>query len=424
MFFASKRLLSIFLLSIASACGGGGAGQSISPIGAPAGTGGTSPGTSTGGAVPAPVTSAPSPNPAVVIPGAAIAATFAGACGSVPAFQNGVEYAATWAPYNCSTSPWNQHVSAAPTYTANSAAVIATEFGGGNTQPVRDEEAGPYDYGHPIYYATANDPVVNLHCTSYCNSSDNGGLPANLHIPAAARPAGGTDAHMAVVQPDGTEIDLWATSRPNGNWTTGSTVSAIGVANCGSFSNGSGFAASGPAATAGGACLGAGQLRANELAAGTINHALFLITQCAVGSQFPAFANAGTDTCTSGQGPALGGRLWYDVPDATTNANSGLKPWEKAILNALHDYGGYLEDDVSGGSSVSGIGFLAESGAAEVAFGLPDPFAALIAQGWNAATLSGALQTRYIGTDRWQPSGVDFAGHMHWLNACSAHATC
>jgi hypothetical protein len=288
---------------------------------------------------------------------------------------------------------------------------------------VRDEEAGPYDYGHPIYYASSSDPIVNLHCTAYCNTVDNGGFPATMHIPAAARPAGGTDAHLAVIQPDGTEIDLWATTPPSGNWTTNATVTAQAIANCGSFISGSGFTPTGPAATAGGACLGAGLLRANELAAGTINHALFLIAQCAVGSQYPAFPNAGTDACTNGQGPALGARLWYDVADAITDANANLKPWEKAILKALHDYGGYLEDDASGGAAVSGIGFLAESGAAAWAFGQPDPFAALASQGWNAISV-GALTLRSIGASAWNPAGVSFPAHLHWLDACSAHATC
>ncbi len=349
--------------------------------------------------------------------------TVAASCGTTPSFVNGVEFVATWTPYGCS-SPWNQHVSGNPTYAAYSNAIIATEFGGGNTQPVRDEEAGPYDYGHPVYYASASDPLVNLHCTSYCDTTDNGGYPASAHVPALARPAGGDDAHMAVIQPDGTEIDMWATTTPAGNWTNGATLTAHAIANCGSYLGGSGFTPTGPAATAGGACLGAGLLRANELASGSIGHALFLITQCAVGWQYPAFPNASTNTCTSGSGPALGARLWYDVPDATTNANANLEPWEKAILNALHDYGGYLEDNVSGGANASGIMFLAESGMASSMFGQADPFAALSAQGWSGISISGASQTRWVGADPWQPSGVNFAAHLHWLDPCSARGSC
>lgn len=139
---------------------------------------------------------------------------------------------------------------------------------------------------------------------------------------------------------------------------------------------------------------------------------------------YPSFSGASTDPCTGGSGLPLGGRLWYDVPDATTNANSSLHSWEKAILNALHDYGGYLEDDVGRASSVSGIAFKAESGEPPYAYGLPDPFAALSSQGWTSTTVAGALTLRYIGADQWNPPGVNFAAHMHWLDACSAHGSC
>ncbi len=344
-------------------------------------------------------------------------------CTAVP-LHDGIDYAVTFTPYSCTSSPWNVRVSASPTYAANSAAVIASEFASGNTQPVRSEEAGPYDYGHPIYYTSTADPVVNVHCTSYCNHVDNGGIPATVRIPALARPAGGSDAHLAVVQPDGTEIDLWATTQPSGNWTNGSTVTAASVANCGSFTGSSGFLPTGPAATAGGACLGAGLLRGSELAAGAINHALFLVAQCAVGSQYPAYPGASTSRCSSGVGPALGGRLWYDVPDATTSANGKLNGWEKAILNALHDYGGYVEDFSGGGSSVSGIAFLAESDEPAYAFGEPSSFAPLVAEGWSTIKVGGAYSLRYMGANPWTPSGVNFAAHMHWLSPCSAQQTC
>jgi hypothetical protein len=443
---AVKRLLPTFVV-LAASCGGGGGGASLpasssnagtlSSTPAPGGAPGAAPG---GGVVAAPGTgvvaapgagtvaapaatptvkpaTAPTGSPAPII-------LSAGGCGPSPSFVNGVDYTATWAPYNCATSPWNERVSALPTYASYSSSEISVEFGNGNSQGVLEEEAGAYDYGHPVYYASGNDPLVNISCTQYCNRVDNGGFPATMHIPAKARPALGGDAHMAVIQPDGTEIDTWATTQPGGNWTSGGTVTAHAVANCGNFVSGSGFTPTGPAATAGGACVGAGLLRANELLAGSINHALFLVAQCTNGSQYPAFSGASTNPCTGGSGLPLGGRLWYDVPDATTNANSSLRPWEKAVLNALHDYGGYLEDDVGGASAVSGIAFKAESSEPPYANGLSDPFAALSSQGWTAITVAGALTLRYIGADQWNPPGVNFAAHMHWLDACSAHGSC
>ena len=212
---------------------------------------------------------------------------------------NGVEWPTSFTPFS-SGSPWNTVVSGNPTIASYSASVIAAEFGSGNNQPVRDQEAGIYDYGHPIYYAATTDPVINVACNMYCPST----YPKTMYMPAKARPALGGDAHMAVVQPDGTEIDMWATyGTPGGrpqtrNWQAGDSVTAGNVTSCGNFFSGTGVVAAGPAATAGGGCLSAGLLRANELASGHINHALFMATQCANGSQYPAFAGAVTDPCT------------------------------------------------------------------------------------------------------------------------------
>ncbi len=348
------------------------------------------------------------------------------------------------APYG-PTSPWNRKISANPTIASYSASVIAQEFASGNTQIVRNDEAGAGDYAHPLYFATASDPIVHTVCNQYCPSTPVG----DIHMPAKARPAGGTDAHMAVVQPDGTEIDFWALYGSPGSdttwdaphnaqtrdWQTGDTATAGNVSACGSYASGSGniAAANLPGATAGEACLGAGIINAADLQAGAIHHALYLVLQCAIGSQYPAPTGATTDQCTSGVGPPIGGRLWYDVPDATTNANTGLRPWEKAILNALHDYGGYLEDDFSGGASVSGMSFMPASGEQTYAYGLANPFAALTAAPNNWTLMSIATlatygltvqEPRYTGADPWQPAGVDFAAHMHWLAPCSAQGAC
>ena len=149
---------------------------------------------------------AASPFPATATPPPGSVATAAPplSVGGMP--TNGVEWPASFTPF-ASNSPWNTPVSANPTYAANSSAVISAEFGSGNNQPVRDQEAGIYDYGHPIYYAATTDPVINVACNMYCPST----YPKTMYMPAKARPALGSDAHMAVVQPDGTEIDMWAT---------------------------------------------------------------------------------------------------------------------------------------------------------------------------------------------------------------------
>ena len=361
---------------------------------------------------------------------------------------NGQEWATSFTPYG-PASVWNTRVSANPTIAAYSANVIAHQFpGSGSSSALQIREPGPNDYGHPVYFATGSDPVVNLACTTYCNAPDNGGVPATMHIPPKARPAGGTDASMAVIQPDGTEIDFFAAYGSPGSstdwqaphdeqardWQAGDTISAANIANCGSFATGSGFMAVGPGSTAADQCDAGGQVKINELTAGVINHAIAIQLACANGAVYPAPPGASTDQCTSGVGAPLGARLWYDVPDDQTNANPNLHPWERAILNALHDYGGFFTDNGSGGSYALGMS-IEFSDIAEPAddFGLPDPRAALAAQGWVSTTVSqlpprnpSALRWYYpdVNDSPWNPQGVDFSAHVHWLDPCSARNSC
>src|ERR1700730_12467402 len=142
-------------------------------------------------------------------------------------------------------------------------------------------EAGAgWDKEHPIVIATNSDPVVNLRCTKYCELP----YPKRIHIPAKARPGSGGDAHLAIVQPDGTEIDTWAqenNSLQAPNWTDGSTLVAANIVDCGNFYAGPGRTLQPGASTVGGACLAGGIIHYNELMAGDIEHAIFLAIACA-----------------------------------------------------------------------------------------------------------------------------------------------
>ena len=340
--------------------------------------------------------------------------------------QNGFEYAASFRPYGA-TSMWNRRISDHPTIAPFSSLVVAHQFPGGkNDRPFRSNEVGQYDFGHPIAYATATDPLVNTRCNQFC-----GTFPPQIRIPAKARPAGGSDAHFDIVQPDGTEISMWATyGTPGRDWQTGDTVTAGNVTNCGSFFDGPGTVQQGPAPTAGGACLRAGEITAAELLAGHINHALFAAGACANGRQYPASPESSTHDCTSGIGPPLGAREWYDVPCAQTQADTRLHPWEVAILCALHDYGAYMEDSGGGGAYFTGIGVDAtESTETAFDYGQSDPFAALQSQGWYSITIQnadkhGTARQRWVGSDIFNPAGIDFPDHIHWLAPCSAQGTC
>ena len=367
--------------------------------------------------------------------------------GGVGAFVNGQEFPTTFEPYS-PTSPWNTRVSANPTIASYSDAAVNTMFQNGSSNSYFNiEEAGGYDYGHPVYFASANDPVVNLFCdqrvTGYfdCGAPDNGGVPKTIRIPAKAQAASGQDSSMTIIQPDGTEIDFFATvhDHPQG-WNNGDTVRAGNISNCGSIYTGPGFEAIGPSGTAGGQCDQGGQVRANELVAGSINHAIALQLACEVGSGgntgvYPSVPSALTQICTGGVGVPLGAHLWYDVPDSVTNANGSLQPFEKAILNAFHDYGGYFTDNGSGGAAAVGFGIeMDDINTSSYLYGTGDAWAPLASQGWTRAqgAGSGALpqalglwRYQYNYENTWAPSGVSFSSaHWHWLAPCAAQRAC
>lgn len=365
---------------------------------------------------------------------------------------NGVAWPASFQPY-AGSPVWSAAVESNPSYDPNSSAIIAAWFpGAGNGFPVRNQEPGPYDYTHPIYFAAGTDPTISVNCPSGggCVTSGANAFASSMQIPAKAHPAesngnGAGDSHIGVVQPNGIEDDVYCWNsnstptcdQPGGNasnsWSAGATMGpAYSADTCGSFYSGNGQLASttNGNTTAGAACEGAGLLSPQQLLAGHINHALFLITNCANGNEYPAETSSNTNHC-SGTGPALGARLWYDVPDATTNANPALQPWEKAILNALHDYGGYVMDDVNGGPISAGIEFVPESEEPAYRYGSGDQWSALAAQGWTSASIPGAPANypRWFGGDQdrngnWAPTGVNLNAHLHVLSVCVTQRTC
>lgn len=364
---------------------------------------------------------------------------------------NGVAWPASFQPY--AGSPiWSTPVESNPSYDPNSAAIIAAWFpGAGNGFPVRNQEPGPYDYTHPIYFAAGTDPTIHVACSGgSCVTGGANAYATSMQIPATAHPAesngnGAGDSHIGVVQPNGTENDVYCWNsggsptcdQPGGSagntWSAGATMqTASGADSCGSFYSGTGQLPSTVSGntTAGAACEGAGLLSPQQLLAGHINHALFLIVNCANGNEYPAESSSNTNAC-SGTGPALGARLWYDVPDATTNASTTLQPWEKAILNALHDYGGYVMDDVNGGPISAGIEFVPESEEPAYRYGSGDQWSALAAQGWTSASIPGAPANykRWFGGDQdangnWAPSGVNLNAHLHVLSVCVTQRAC
>lgn len=332
-------------------------------------------------------------------------------------FTNGTEWPATFRPY-ASNSPWNIPIPENAKKYVNSDAIVAHAYPNtGLPSYVMDtSSAGSNDYSHPIYFATNSDPLVNTSCVppAYICAA-----PPQIRIPAKARAAGGGDHHLGVVQPDGTEIDFWgAGNPPNGDWQNGNTLKYwVGMA-CGNFFTGTGFKKD--SATAGGACLAGGIIRRSELAAGQINHALFLVTNCThpVNYSFPSEQKSGAH-CTDGSpyNIPMGARLRLTLTHTQIDALNASS-WQKTILHAMRTYGAYVMDTSEGGSRTTRLLYYGkpESPAPYIAFSVTPPMDAQAhSWGWNYAG------GHYISPDNWV---IDLGKYVEVVDPCYAKGTC
>lgn len=395
-----RRLLAL-LNAVTCACllagcggGGGSAGAGASLPAAIAGAGASAQSTSqpapnatataapakapaTSGPTTAPIVSTPAPSTFTQAPTPTPAPTVASSGASALAYTQIVNpgaWPSNFRPYCANTSansaapcPWNDALPDSPQQLyPNSGSIVSALFAGGGLLLPGDWSLGG-DYNHPTYLASASDPVVTVTCTTYC------GVPsAVIHIPSAARAAGyfaqssSLDGHMAIVEPDGTEYDMYHALSYAGQ----SSFSVGGLYKTSIL--GSGQVPGGGATS--GAALAAGVIRADELARGVIPHALFATTNCVSGSYvYPGGSQA--NVCSSGVGPPLGARLQLTLTDAQINA-LGLPSWEAAILHAMHDYGVYILD-TQGGGSPGGLYFRFESQTQYAAYSAGYPYASM-----------------------------------------------
>jgi hypothetical protein len=275
------------------------------------------------------------------------------------------------------------------------------------------------DYSHPVYIASASDPQITVDCSraQYGCFTDQSAMTSSLpkfSVPALARPAAGTDAHFAVVQPDGTEYDFWNVAQPAGNWSNGDTLSAsIAVQ---TSINASGIPAFVSATS--GAALAAGLIRFDELQSGTIPHAIFLVFPCTQSRVYPATSSG---VACGGSGVPMGALVHLNMSDAQIDAlpSTTIAPYLLPILHALHQYGGYVLDTYGG--SNSGAPFWEyESFTQFSAFGQPYPGTAFA----TAHGYSGFLNPTYLqyggGPIRWS----QLAPNIEVLTPCYARGSC
>lgn len=307
-------------------------------------------------------------------------------------------------PY-ASDSPFNRPLPSSPKLLSNSAGIAQRLDGWG---PVQQLEVGQADttadYFHPVYVARASDPEYTVHCLLWTSSCEVEGH--KVRIPSAARPAGGDDAHLAVIQRGGWEYDFWQVhDRPAGGGTL--TVSHGGRTRI----DGDGLGSDATAAEFG---LAAGVIQGEEMELGHIDHALFVHARCTSGqSVYPAAPGTTGSVCSdTANAPPLGARLWLDMSGAEIAALP-VPAWKKTILRALHRYGGYVGDTTGGRVS---WGIQALSGSSFTSYGKPDPW---------------VLYANQVGIERWDglfyfdvDGGVDWARHLKVVDPCTARGSC
>lgn len=325
-------------------------------------------------------------------------------------FQAGRWPGATWRPYAAS-SPFNQPIARGVRVHPRSRRYVAQMLERGVPAPIVGGTSGTEDdYGHPTYWARRGDPVYTLRPTTSWGHENLRG--ARVRIPRGARPAPGSDGHMTVVQPDGWEYDFWRSEVPNGRG---------GVLR---YAAGARLRVDGPG-TRGGATAAdfgnlAGIMRAPELAAGRIDHALFLVIDCASGTRDFGFgarpprdddsafvypADGGGSRCSRDvDAPPLGARVQLVMTGAEIDALDA-PPWKSAILRAMVRYGAYIGD--TGGP---GFALQAESSLTYTAFGRPDPLVSLGQRQTEAGDgLVRLFDDRYVFD---VASGVDWASRL------------
>jgi hypothetical protein len=320
-------------------------------------------------------------------------------------FRAGNWPSACWRPYS-SESPFNRVISSSPRVMSNSSDIVRrlVDMGPPGNLVAGEAETNS-DYWHPTYWAQPSDPLYTLHCTEDWGTCDIEGM--QVRIPDGSRPAAGDDHHLTVVdQASGWEFDLWGVpTTPRGG---GRLSFAWGGR---TRIDGDGLLSAGTAAGFGN--LG-GIIRAQELAAGRIDHALFMVVNCDSGEYvYPSYKSA--RPCSrigesNTNAPPLGARFQLDMSAAEIDSMS-VPTWKKTILHAMAKYGMYVGD--TGGGS---WGIQMESGSTYTSFGVEDQFVTYAKQ---------AGVPEYDG--RWIFSlkdGVDWSRKLRVLDPCTSRGAC
>jgi len=234
-------------------------------------------------------------------------------------------------------SPWNVPIPANPVLDPDSATMAS--YLGSEMKAYADL----YEYGTPVWEASASDPFASVSCTEPWGTCQ---LTQQLiQIPADAGTASGSDSSMIVINGN-TGYDFWNAHRNSEtSWSTGwGTRFSMTGSGTGGGADGSGVP------------LLAGLPRLSEMEHGEIRHALGFVTEdtCSSVFRYPASKTDGRST-NAGCIPE-GTRIQLN-PSIDINSIPGITPGEKIVARALQVYGAYCKD----------------TGGAKLAFGFEDP---------------------------------------------------
>ena len=255
-----------------------------------------------------------------------------------------------WRPF--ANSSWlNTPLPANPTLVSNSASLVSnmmssgTGNGDGTVHAIQPIPAAGNDYSHPYYFSKSTDPLYTISCTRNCNLAGQNVNGQQVRIPCGAMPANGGDLHLAVIdQVAGVEWDFWDV-QTNLSSCSGGTLT-VGLAGQVSI-NGNG---AGSCADAACVALTAGIIREQELAAGQIDHALFMVDHTCNGTTvFPGWT---PNTCggTNSTAPAVGQWFKLNLTPSQIQALPNIASWQKTVLTAMSTYGMFVGDQGSNGA--------------------------------------------------------------------------
>jgi len=335
------------------------------------------------------------------------------------------------------------------TYLPNSGPTRGNSWNMGTTA-IKPQNANQGNASYPVYYSRTSDPAVTIgNCTNdnsglICSDGNAnvilGNITSTWYIPAYARPSsfalgGGLyDKNMAIIQPDGRELDLYR-CLPSRDWQSGDSIqglcgNGVGVVlaaditrdkgiNTGNINGGDNFSAL--------------LVRLNEIIQGQVNHAVASSAGCTQGHVYPApFDAYNCSQAGHSGGIPAGARLWLSWDHATIDSKTSIPVQWRPIVYAMHDYGWYVFDTGGTDQAMNAIGLedllgqvLVPGGPAHTSWcdwscnqGSPWPCGAGTACAWGDGNIY-FNDPPSIGLDLSQ-----FAGAMKVLDPCYAVGNC